>query len=268
MVLGPWKYKLSISIGLGLLTLFVPFARAGQEAPAPASPSALDQTEAKREISLEERGDILMARKSYADAIDCYQRAVGQKTNREAILWNKAGIAYQQLDNMHQAQKAYERAFRLDKNFAEPYNNLGTTYFLRGNVKRSVKYYRKALQLNPNSAAFHINLGTSYFKLKKFAQAVDQYTAALVIDPHVLTEQSPVGTVVQARTANASFFYYLAKAFARQNNVEESVRYLRRSMEDGFNDMKKLNEDPDFQKISKTEAFMQLMDNPPMPIKE
>src|SRR5579863_1172733 len=63
----------------------------------------------KPAISLEERADIFMARKSYADAVDYYYRALqqpGLSPRAGATLWNKLGIAFQSEDNYGAAQKA------------------------------------------------------------------------------------------------------------------------------------------------------------------
>jgi len=45
------------------------------------------------------------------------------------------------------------------------------------------------------------------------------------------------------------------------------VRYLRRALEDGFELSKQIDEDPDFQKISQYPAYIELIKNPPVAIK-
>jgi len=46
------------------------------------------------------------------------------------------------------------------------------------------------------------------------------------------------------------------------------VRYLRRALEDGFNDQKMLDEDPDLKKISQFPDYVELRKNPPKAIKD
>jgi tetratricopeptide (TPR) repeat protein len=227
----------------------------------PVAPSKTPAT-----LTPEERADIFMARKSYADAIDYYRRALEKSGNTNAALWNKLGIAYQQQMNYSAARKAYKEAMRRNKTFAEAWNNMGTTYYLDNRSKKSLKYYRQAIKLNPYSASFHLNLGTSLYRLKRFQPALEEYRAALSIDPNVLTERSALGTVVQARSADAKFYFYLAKVFASLGRAEEAVRYLRRAFEDGFNDTKDLDRDPDFKKISEFPAYVELRANPPKAI--
>ena len=222
----------------------------------------------KREVSLEDRADIFMARKAYADAVDYYQRAMRQGRASDAGLWNKLGIAYQQQLNYKAARQAYKKAIKFTKTYAEAWNNMGTTYYLQNKPKKSIRYYRQAIKLNPTSASFHVNLGTSLYKRKKIPEALEEYRTALALDPNVMTDRSSVGTVLQAQGADPKFYFYLAKVFASLGRPAEAVRYLRRAFEDGFSDQKQLDEDPDFQKISEYPAYVELRNNPPVPIKD
>jgi tetratricopeptide (TPR) repeat protein len=241
----------------GQSEVVIPGAEHGQETPP--------QTQV---LSLEERADIFMARKAYADAIDYYQRALKRSNYASAPQWNKLGIAYQQQLSYRAARKAYEKSIRAKKDFPEPWNNIGTTYFLENKFRKCLRFYRHAIQLNPQAAAFHVNLGTAYYRLKKYPDSMEEYRTALNLDPSVLTERSSLGPVVETRSADPEYYFYVAKVFAALGRAEEAVRYLRRAFEDGFKDQKRIDEDPDLLKISQHPAYVELMKNPPVPIKE
>jgi tetratricopeptide (TPR) repeat protein len=263
-----------VTVVVCVLTVVAPGSAAldpapSQEPSAAPAPGRTPGTPARSDtISLEERADIMMARKSYGDAADLYYRALKESKFANAVMWNKLGIAYQQQTNYNASRKAYNQAIHRRSGFSEAWNNLGTTYFMQNKFRKSVKYYLRALKLNPNSAPFHLNLGTSYYHMKEYKQAVDEYRTALTIDPNVLAERSKLGTVVQARGADVEYYFYLAKVFASLGRAEDAVRYLRRAFEDGFKDQKRIDEDPDFLKISKHPAYVELMKNRPVPIKE
>jgi tetratricopeptide (TPR) repeat protein len=230
----------------------------------PANPS-------QSTISPEERGDIFMARKSYADAVDFYNRALRQPglSSRDAApIWNKLGIAFQQQINYQASRKAYQQAMHLRPDFGEPWNNIGTTFFLENKFKKSLKYYQHAIKLSPNSSSFHMNLGTAYYRIKKYKEAVDEYQTALTLDPSILSDRSSNGTVMETRGADADFYFYLAKSFVHVGRADEAVRYLRRAFEEGFKDHKRLETDPDIQKISQNPAYVELMKNPPASIRD
>ncbi len=235
--------------------------------PEPAPGTTVPEP-AKRELALEERADIFMARKAYADAVDYYNRALAATGRINPTLLNKLGIAHQQQLDYRRARKAYKEATKRDKTFAEPWNNLGTTYYLQDKPSKSLKYYRQAIKLNPKLASFHINLGTSYYRMKNVSQAIEEWSTALALDPNVLKDRSTLGTVVQARGTDVKFYFYMAKVLASLGRAEEAVRYLRRAFEDGFDELKLLEEDPDFKKISQFPAYIELRANPPKPIKE
>jgi tetratricopeptide (TPR) repeat protein len=237
--------------------------------PQPAKSEA--QEPATPKVTLQQRGDIFMARKDYGDAVEFYSRALRQEASSHAdseVLWNKLGIAYQQQDYYIAARKAYEKALHLNQNAAEPWNNLGTTYFFAAKYKKSVKYYQHAIAIEPNSPAFHVNLGTSYTHIKKYPQAVEEYRVALTLDPTILSEHGTNGTVMQPRLVDAEYFFYLAKVFASLGRAPEAVRYLRRAFEEGFDNLKRLDQDPDFLKISKSPEYAALRKSPPVALKD
>jgi tetratricopeptide (TPR) repeat protein len=236
-----------------------------QAAPTAGVPPA--SVPQQRELTLEQRADIFVARKNYADAADYYYRALKQSTFKDPLLWNKLGIAFQQESKLRSARQAYAKATRVDPNFAAGWNNLGTVYYLEKKYKKSEEYYQRAIKLKSTIAAFHMNLGTSYYHEKKFEQAVDEYRTALGIDPNAAVSHSALGTTINAGRTDVEFYYYLAKAFASIGNAEDAVRYLRRALEDGYGDTKRIGEDPDFKKISQYPAYIELMRNPPVAIK-
>jgi len=239
----------------------------------PTAPSQVQNPEPRSPATLtnEERADIFMARKSYSDAADYYSRALKQSSlpaHQSAVVWNKLGIAYQQLEEYTLATVAYKKSIKADAGFAEPLNNLGTTFYMQDKYKKSVKYYQRGIKLKPNIASFHVNMGTADYRLKRYKEAVDEYRAALTLDPDILTEHSPTGTVMQTRGADSKFFFYLAKSFAIVGRTDEAIRYLRRAFEDGFKDQKLLAEDPDFKKLNQNPAYLELIKNPPVPIRD
>ena len=101
---GSWSGECSPAcyycLSLGTLS-GTTLAAAQEGVPAPASGRSREtQT---RQLHLEERADIFMARKSYDDAVTYYYRALKQTNSTNAVLWNKLGIAYQQMENFQAA---------------------------------------------------------------------------------------------------------------------------------------------------------------------
>lgn len=237
----------------------------GTDIPSPSvSPESTPATPPQTgSLAHEDRADIFMARKSYHDALDYYQRALKDKKNNDSRVWNKIGIARQNLHELSQARRAYKEAIRLKRDFSEPYNNIGTTYYLNDQAKKSLKWYRQAIERDPGAPAYHYNLGTALYATKRFKEAIESYQRVLDLEPGFFASRSNVGTTLQARPADAGYFFYVAKVFARNSRFEEAVRYLRRALEDGFKNFDMIDQDPDFKIMAEFPPYVELRANPP-----
>lgn len=227
--------------------------------PAPAQGEPLSQAQL-----LERKGDVLMARKQYRDAIETYSNLL-RLDRKNAVVHNKLGIAYHQLLQFGAARSSYERAIKFNKNYAEAINNVGTVYYAQKNHKKAIRMYEKALQLAPNSASMHSNLGIALFARKKYDEAFSSFRRALELDPEVFEHRSTYGTLLQERSVEdrARFHFFLARTYAAAKDFERALNYLRKALEEGFRETKKIYEDPAFAELVKTAQFTELMANPP-----
>jgi tetratricopeptide (TPR) repeat protein len=220
-------------------------------------------TPATPPLTPELRGDIFMARKMYREAIDMYRQ--GPNT---AVLANKIGIAFHQLLLLDTAKKQYERAIKLDPKYPEAINNLGTIYYAQKNYKRAIKYYKRALKCGNPSASIYANLGAAYFGRKDYKHATIYYEEALKLDPDVFEHHSTFGTLMQERTIEerAKFHLYLAKMYAQSGKNDRAIIYLRKALEEGVKDRKKIPDMPEFASLKSSAAFKELLAENPKPL--
>jgi tetratricopeptide (TPR) repeat protein len=219
------------------------------------APLAVDAP--KMPLSPEMRGDIFMARRMYREAIEAF----GEGSPKDPILKNKTGIAFHQLLQLDSARKNYEQAVKLKPDYPEAINNLGTVYYARKSFRRSIGYYKKALKLSPESASIYSNLGTAYFARKQYAEASGAFQTALKLDPEVFEHHSSYGVLLQERSVEerAKFHYYVAKMYAKDGRNELAIQYLRKALEEGLKEKKKLNEEPEFAGLRELPEFKQLL---------
>lgn len=212
-------------------------------------------------LTPEMRCDIMMARKLYRDAVDCFK--AGSATS--AVMANKAGIAYHQLTDLENARKQYQRAVKLNPKYAEAINNLGTVYYARKSYRRAISEYRKALQLRPDSAAFLANLGTAYFARKQYALASESYVQALKLDPEVFERRNTQGTAIQDQNVEerAKYHYYLAKTYSEAGVKDRAIQYIRKSLEEGFKERQRYMKEPAFAILRDDPEFKQIMSSEP-----
>ena len=222
----------------------------GLQTPAPqASPSRPDLPD-------EMRGDIMMARKMYREALDYYKKGA----DSSAVLANKCGIAYHQMLDLRNAKRWYQKAIKLNPQYAEAINNLGTVYYAEKSYRRAIDQYKKALRVN-QSASVLSNLGTGYFARKQYDDAMKSYQEALALDPNVFEHRGSQGSVVQERSVEdrAKFEYYMAKTYAKAGAFERALQYIRRSLEDGFKERDKYLQEPEFAQLQDDMEFKQIM---------
>ncbi len=249
---------------ISILTAGFALSVSGQQPAVTAPP------ERTPEEKLELRGDVLMARKQYGDAIDAYRELLIELDYEEPGFWsrlfgggrsdrpnrktaavlNKIGICYQQLGDFRNAKKYYKRSMKQDETFYNPVNNLGTVFYHEEDYNDAIKYYKKAVTIEPDVATIYSNLGHAYFARKKYEESLAAFVYALQLDPHLFERRSQTGTLVQHGLSGDRplFYFFLAKSYARMGNVERCAYYLRKAREEGYPNMADVERDPDFAK--------------------
>lgn len=223
-----------------------------------AAPQMSPAAPARSTITLppETLGDLALARQEYIQAIADYQE-IPHKT---AVVWNKIGIAYHHLFAYNVARTDYERALHMRPDFPQALNNLGAVYYAKKKYGKAEKYYRKSLSLDPNDAAVYSNLAVAYFAQAKVPQGIESIRAAFDLDPNIFSTNSPqlVSSALPARE-RAEQDFCVARLFAQAGNFREAISFLRRALNEGFTDQKKILDDHTLASLRATPEFAELM---------
>jgi tetratricopeptide (TPR) repeat protein len=207
-------------------------------------------------LTPEQLGDLQMVRKQYQAALTAFE----QVSPKSASVWNKIGIANQQMFITEEAKKSYRIALNLDPKNPEVMNNLGSVYYSLKEYGQAEHLYKKALKIDPKSALIYKNLGTNLLAENKFKKGWECYQTALSIDPEIFerVNQLRIGepTPVQKRGA---MNYYLAKSYARVGMPDLAVGYLRMAIDEGFTDRKRVMADKEFASLRGSSSFEQLL---------
>jgi len=253
------------AISFGTVQMFLPAASAQSTPPSAGllSDTATGQTTPVVQkklapvLSPEMRGDIFMAEKRYREAAEMYQ----EHSKGSAVMLNKTGIAYHQMLQLDLAEKYYRLSLRTEPGYAEAVNNLGTIYYAKKSYRRAVNQYKKALRINPQSASVWSNLGMGYFARKDYVHAADSFQKALMLDPEVFETRNTQGVLLQERSVeeHAKFHYYLAREYAKAGAQDRALQYIRKALEEGYKEKKKIQEDPAFASLNELPEFKELM---------
>jgi len=218
-------------------------------------------TPGAQKLSSEEMADILMARKDYHEAAVSYRKLVEQNP-RNAIYWNKLGIALHQQEDLGNALKSYQQAVKVDPKYADAQNNIGTIWYQRKKFGKAIRSYQKAIKLRTDMAVLYSNLGYAYFGEKKYEESIGAFRQALVLDPQCFEHNSSrSGSLLQDRSVSdrGRFYFLLAKSFAQAGNIERSLVYLRKAKEEGYGAMNEVKTDPAFAAMVKLPETQEIL---------
>jgi tetratricopeptide (TPR) repeat protein len=227
------------------------------ENPTQQPPATARKALTIEQLPAEKQAEIFMARGEYAAAITAYR----QGNLKSAIVWNNIGMAYHHLFALDEARKAYQQALVLNPRFAPASNNLAAVYYGQHDFSDAEHWYKKALKHTSESAVIYCNLGTVYFAEARYSKGVKAYRKAFSIDQQVFTpKQNAMVEAGASREQRIEMNYFVAATYARVGQHEQALVSLRKAMDEGFRDRKRLDEDKDFATLRTTPEFRHLLD--------
>ena len=127
-------------------------------------------------------GQVLIARKKFAEAIPPLKRSVGIYPVYD-YAWVDLGIAQMQSGEAAAAEASLKRALRLNAENAEGHLALGALYMGAGRGDLARPRFERAVRLKPTLEEARFNLGTLYLKAGLRELAIGQFRAALALRP-------------------------------------------------------------------------------------
>ena len=206
--------------------------------------------------SPEEVGDALMLHQRYQAAIEAYRQAPQDSPG----IWNKMGIAHQMMFNPQEASHCYQVSLRLNPNNPHVLNNLGTVYDSQKRYADAERMYRRAIRLDSTSALVYRNLGTALLAQHNFKKGWTAYETALALDPQIFMDHnSPKVENPGSAQDRGALNYYMARGCVRAGMTGCAIDYLRRALNEGFANQKKIMDDSEFAGLRGMPAFEQLL---------
>ncbi|MGA8220622.1 MAG: tetratricopeptide repeat protein [Candidatus Acidiferrales bacterium] len=232
------------------------------------SPSSADSAPATRQMTpaqtAELRGDVMMARKEFAQAVSAYEQVTAAEPKNSLVL-NKIGVAYQELGDLNRSSRFYKKAMKADKTFASPINNLGTIEYEKKHYGRAISLYTKASTLKIDLSTIYSNLGYAYFANKDYPQAMETFSKALKLDPTIFDHKGGAGSIIQQRTTTdpGLFSFFVAKQYASMGDAERTAHYLKLARDDGYSNFLSAQTDPAFAKVIKDPRVQEVLQAAP-----
>jgi len=111
-----------------------------------------------------------MAKKQYPEAVQVYSK-LSQQSPKNPSYPNFIGIALLQEGKISDARKFFLRATKVNKRFAEAYNNLGAIYNQLGQFENALDNARQSMELDPDSISGYSNVANAYVGLNRLDEA-------------------------------------------------------------------------------------------------
>ena len=222
----------------------------GNTAAAQASVAQAEVSGAPKGLLARLSGEVALAQKKPADAVDLLQTAIKRSGKSAELLvllseaQRLAGKVDDAYDTLHQALKedegspeallglariavrdgelfvAHKRVAEAQKKItergrpqrmkAEGHTIDGMTYLRQGDTGRSLTNLQDAIDLDPTAAEPNYLMGQTYDKLDHPQRAVPYYDKAIKLDPSL-----------------DDAYYCLARAYARSNDAQSALRYFQ-----------------------------------------
>ena len=132
-------------------------------------------------------GNVLRARKRYAEAADVYSKAVAlikQPARQNWTLFYFRGISLERSKQWPQAEKDFLKSLELNADQPQVLNYLGYSWVDQGvNLDRGLDMIKKAVELRPNDGYIVDSLGWAYYRLGRFEEAVKELERAIELRP-------------------------------------------------------------------------------------
>lgn len=114
-------------------------------------------------------------------AIHAYERSIEIQPNFAPVRRDLGMLQFQQQDYVHAAEHL-AKASDLGISDAPLFNFLGISYSRTNRLQKAVQSYQRALKLDPNYAEAHLNLGFAYQRLAQPARSRTEYAEACRLD--------------------------------------------------------------------------------------
>ncbi len=122
------------------------------------------------------------------------------------------------------------------------YYKLGSLYKINGELNEALGQYRKAISLSPDFIPALNGLAVVYADKGEYKQALLLYERVMALNPDSYVP-----------------YYNVACIYARQNKIEESIGWLKKAVQRGFEDWEFLKIDKDLENIRGSSYYKKLM---------
>lgn len=188
-----------------------------------------------------------------------YHRAIDVTRNNH-IAHNNLGAAYFDAAKNDRAIYHFVEALKIQPGYAPSHKNLNRAIGADTKSGDAIGSMHKLLEMYPDNAALHYNLGNLYKDSGQLNKAIFQYQTALVHQPdfvHAINNQAAIyiakadyskaitllKQIAALQPDDPGIYVDLARVYALQRQTMETIKWLERAIQKGFDDLELLQTD-------------------------
>ena len=123
----------------------------------------------------------LLQEEYYAQAIDCYDKAIELNPNN-IDSWYNRGLALNNLSRYEEAILCYDKVIKIDPKHVYAWNSKGYALNYMGKFQEAIKSYDRVLEIDENNVTAWYNRGLALTNIGKYEEAIKSYDRVLEID--------------------------------------------------------------------------------------
>jgi serine/threonine protein kinase/tetratricopeptide (TPR) repeat protein len=187
-------------------------------------------------------------KKAFEEAMTAIQKAIDLDPNNSNAYWI-LGRIYHTGDRDEEAMKALEKAVELNPDFYEAYDDLRMYYEGLGDKEKHATVIRKLLEIYPRYLSQHPD--DAYRRMA--------FAVALALAGRVEEAKQEGIQALELSAGDPVMMYYGACLYARLQEKQLAVEWLRNTIAAGYENYEWIKRDPDFDNIRNEPDYIELM---------
>ena len=213
----------------------------------------------------------------WANNFTLYEHAIDVTENNQ-VAHNNLGAALYLKGSVNEAAIHFIEALRIMPDYNEAHTNLRVSLGANDNADRAIARLERLIKIYPENSGLYYNLGIVYRQKGELDKAIKNYKKALSYHPKFVQAQfdmaftySKRGEYEKALTSYKKTieirsdlfwaYYNIAAILSVQNQVDESISWLDRSIKKGFRNWNFLKNDKKMENIRGTSYYKSLYMN-------
>jgi protein O-mannosyl-transferase len=119
----------------------------------------------------------------WKNSLTLYDHAL-KVTDRNSLIYNNRGAAYNDLGNLDRAISDFDRAIEINPKYDKAHYNRGNAWGQKGDFDRAIADFDRVIEINPRYAAAYFNRGNAYGETGRLDRAIADFDRAIEINPN------------------------------------------------------------------------------------